>query len=56
MHESVKECLWGKRTELLKAMLVEARVPSPDNVCPLRPLASSQCKCCRQFYAAPCGA
>ena len=40
--------------ELLKAMLVEARVPSPDNVCRSALWASSQCKFCRQFYAAPC--
>ena len=32
MHEGVKQCLKGKRTELLKEMLVEARVPSPDFV------------------------
>ena len=32
LHGSVKECLKWKRTELLKEMLVEARVPSPDNV------------------------
>ena len=32
VHESVKEWLKGKRTELLKEMLVEARVPSPDYV------------------------